>query len=107
MTLDDALRQIVREEVERALAGQSVAAPSVITEDDDTVLDAQGLMEYLHVGRNTAYGLLNAAPFPVRRVGALLLCHKSAVRRWLCEEQAHRAPLRLSPHQALPREKRA
>lgn len=110
MSLDDALRQLIGEEVERAveraLAAQPVAAP-VVSDDDDIVLDARGLMEYLHIGRNAAYGLLNAAPFPVRRIGALLLCHKSAVRRWLCEEQANPAPLRLTPpHPAPSREKR-
>lgn len=99
MTLDDAFRQLVREELAALLAAQPSPAPAA--PDDDEVLDADGLMAYLHIGRNKAYGLLNTAPFPVRRVGALLLVHKSAVRRWLLA-QDEPVPLRLTTPSSAP-----
>ena len=89
MGLDQQLAEMIEDAVERVLARlQPGFAPAPAAEGDDEVLDVNGLAQYLGVGRNQAYGLVNqpTPPFPVRRLGGRILIHKRGVRAWLLGE---------------------
>lgn len=82
MSLDALIAEAVERGVARALA-ERLSTPAPQQDGDDQVMDAADLQAYLGIGRNHAYGLLHAAPFPVRRIGHRLVTTKRAVRLWL------------------------
>ena len=49
--------------------------------------NAEDLMSILHVGRNTAYSLMNARDFPSIRIGKKLVVRKEAFEEWIRKKE--------------------
>jgi len=51
--------------------------------DDMEFMNMQELQEYLHLGRNKAYALVNQDDFPKVRIGKTFLIPKHKVNEWV------------------------
>ncbi len=73
--VDNNIRRIVAEEMQRLAAGELAAEREVLTADE--------VAEFLGVDRNTVYEYANRGQIPHQRLGRRLLFSRSALIVWL------------------------
>ena len=56
----------------------------------DDVFTIKDLMDYLAIGKNKAYELVNSGEIPSFRIGRVIKIPKDAVRAYITKEYKHR-----------------
>lgn len=84
--MEETIRQIVREELERALSAVSTRTASPDTGALPLTLSVEQAAEVLGVSRNKCYDLTRRRGFPATRDGNRIMIPRDALLRWLEQE---------------------